>query len=98
MFCSRRRHRQEPSERPVKGCRPWQSSRANRCALRQVVLVQRLADERLDHRLAAHVQLRRLVEFREHGGGEIHVHPLNRGTTPTYLSSFIAEKLDELYP
>jgi hypothetical protein len=39
-------------------------------ALRQVVLVQRLADERLDHRLAAHVQLRRLVEFLGHGGGE----------------------------
>jgi hypothetical protein len=38
--------------------------------LRQVVLVQRLSDERLNHRLAAHVQLHRLVEFLEPGAGE----------------------------
>lgn len=59
-------------------------------ALRQAVLVQRLANERLDHRMAAHVQLRRsLIEFLKHAGGQIHVHPLNRGQ-PQYVSSFIA--------
>src|ERR1039457_4464066 len=47
-------------------------------ALRRGVLVQRLADESLDHRLAAYVQLRRrVVELLEHGGREVDVHPLN---------------------
>jgi hypothetical protein len=40
--------------------------------------------------MAAHVQLRRsLIEFLKHAGGQIHVHPLNRGQ-PQYVSSFIA--------
>jgi hypothetical protein len=36
----------------------------------KMVLVKRLTDERFDHCLAAHVELRRLVEFLEHGAGE----------------------------
>jgi hypothetical protein len=42
-----------------------------------VVLIQPPADESFDHRMTAHVEFgRHLVELLEHGGGEIHIHPL----------------------
>ena len=45
----------------------------------QVVLIQRLPDERLDDRLPADVQVpSSLIQFLQHARGEIQVYPLNR--------------------
>src|ERR1039457_6462592 len=53
---------------------------------RQIVLIERLANQRLDHRLPADVQLlRSLVQFFEHGRGEIHVDSLNWGHHPASI-------------
>ena len=49
-----------------------------RGAAREVVLIERLAKELLDHRLAADVQLAGgAVQFVQHGRGEIDIHALN---------------------
>lgn len=46
--------------------------------LRQVVPIQGLANKRLDDGLAAYVQFRcSLIQFLQHGCGDIHVHPLD---------------------
>src|ERR1017187_8830745 len=49
------------------------------CALCQVMLIKGLPDQRLDNRLAAHVEgLCRLIQFRHHARRDVHVSPFNR--------------------
>ena len=53
---------------------------------RQIVLIERLANQPLDHRLPADVQiLGPLVQFFEHGSCEIHVDSLNWGHHPASI-------------
>ncbi len=53
-------------------------------ASRQVALIERLPNEGFDHCLAADVQLLRgAVQFLQHGGSKIHIHPANRFHHPT---------------
>ena len=48
-------------------------------ALRQVMLIEGLPDERFDDGLPAHVKVPScVVQFFQHGRSEIHIHPLNR--------------------
>jgi hypothetical protein len=51
---------------------------------RHVLLIQRLTDECLDYRLTADIQLLcSAIEFFEHAGGEVNVHPLHRALHPS---------------
>ena len=53
---------------------------------REILLVERLADERFDHSLATDVQLLRgPVQFFQHAGREIDVYSLNRGHHPAVV-------------
>src|ERR1035441_4449687 len=48
-------------------------------ALRQVMLVEALPDQRLNNRLAAHIEVASgPIQFLQHAGGDIYVDPLNR--------------------
>jgi hypothetical protein len=58
-------------------------------ALRQVVLIQRLPDQRLDDRLTAHVQIASgFIQLIQHTGRDIYVDALNR----LYHSALSLEK------
>jgi hypothetical protein len=47
--------------------------------LRQVALIERLPDKRLDDSLAAHVEVPSgIIQFRQHGRSDVHVDALNR--------------------
>src|SRR5664280_801506 len=49
------------------------------CALRQVVLIESLPDQRLDDGLTAHVEvLSSLIQFLQHAGSNVHIDALNR--------------------
>jgi hypothetical protein len=49
------------------------------CALCQIVLIESLPDQRLDDRLAAHVEvLGSLIQLLQHAGRNVHVNALNR--------------------
>ncbi len=71
---------------------------------RQVMLVQRLPHEGLDHGLPAHVERRRgLVQFLQHAGREIDVHPPDRlhhlsavGEEPRHVLAPVGHPRDRL--
>src|SRR5580704_19779171 len=68
----------------------------------QIVLVERLAYERLDHRLAADIQLLGgAVQFFQHARREVHIHSLDRahhlagiGEEPRHVFALVGQARD----
>ena len=49
------------------------------CALRQIMLIESLPNQRLDDCLTAHVEiLSSPIQFLQHGRSEVHINALNR--------------------